>query len=75
MKMVTQMAEAKGFKSAAIEVEVLSDLRRLSYELSAQENRRVSISDTLRLLLTTYNEYNLISKTITNDVKGNELCE
>jgi len=48
----------KGFKTTALEEDVLSELRSLSYQLSAQEDRRVTLSDTVRLLIQTYNAMN-----------------
>lgn len=44
----------KGYKTTALEVEVLNDLQRLARELSVTEDRRVTMSDTVRLLMQTY---------------------
>lgn len=54
----TDEMPGKGFKTTALEVDVLNDLRKLAYELSIQEDDRVTLSATVRLLLQTYYTYN-----------------
>ena len=42
------------FTTASLETEVLNDLRNLSFKLSLAENARVSLSDTVRVLMQEY---------------------